>query len=157
MQKQLITMCFVCSLIAAQPAYAQVRDNLWNGALIGGSIGAGTGIALTHAVRDYDRVMLVCAGNWRGRLFSLEDFAVAAAFVQRLRSLHSDAQLGDGSLLGMQLANPEELIAHSEHESITRELGFEADIEFACQLDAAPSVPFVAEFGQGWALLEDRG
>ena len=112
--------------------------------------------AIAEAVRGYDRVMLVCAGNWRGRLFSLEDFAVASAFAQRLRGLHPDAQLGDGALLGMQLADPAELIAHSEHESITRELGFEADIEFACQLDAAPSVPFVTAFGDGWALLEDH-
>ena len=29
-----------------------MRDNVWNGALIGGAIGAGTGIAFTHGTRD---------------------------------------------------------------------------------------------------------
>jgi hypothetical protein len=33
---------------------AQGRDALWNGALIGAAVGAGTGVAFTHAVRDSD-------------------------------------------------------------------------------------------------------
>ena len=41
-------------LAGAQPAQAQVRDNVWNGALIGGAIGAGAGLAFTHATRDSD-------------------------------------------------------------------------------------------------------
>ena len=35
-------------------ASAQGRDSVLNGALIGGAIGAGVGIAFTHAVRDSD-------------------------------------------------------------------------------------------------------
>ena len=34
--------------MAVQPADAQVRDNVWNGALIGGAIGAGAGIVLAQ-------------------------------------------------------------------------------------------------------------
>ena len=55
MQKWLIATCLLCSLLmSVQPAHAQVRDNVWNGALIGGVVGAGAGIVFTHAVRDSD-------------------------------------------------------------------------------------------------------
>ena len=36
------------------PANAQARDRLLNGPLIGAAVGAGVGIAFTHAVRDSD-------------------------------------------------------------------------------------------------------
>ena len=54
MQKSLIiTICLSCmTLPGVQPADAQVRDNLWNGALIGGAIGAGAGIALVQVTSD---------------------------------------------------------------------------------------------------------
>jgi hypothetical protein len=42
--------------VAATPAHAQTRDSLLNGAVIGGAIGAGAGVAFTHAVRDSDLV-----------------------------------------------------------------------------------------------------
>ena len=41
-------------LLSQGRASAQDRDSLLNGALIGGAIGAGIGIAFTHAVRDSD-------------------------------------------------------------------------------------------------------
>ena len=41
-------------LLTQGQASAQDRDSLLNGALIGGAIGAGIGIAFTHAVRDSD-------------------------------------------------------------------------------------------------------
>lgn len=41
-------------LLSPGQASAQDRDSLLNGALIGGAIGAGIGIAFTHAVRDSD-------------------------------------------------------------------------------------------------------
>jgi len=48
-----------CALMAivfvtADPASAQRRDGLGNGAVIGAAIGAGAGVAFTHAVRDSD-------------------------------------------------------------------------------------------------------
>jgi hypothetical protein len=43
-------------LAVAPPAHAQQRDSLVNGAAIGGAIGAGVGVAFTHAVRDSDLV-----------------------------------------------------------------------------------------------------
>jgi len=41
-------------LLSEGRAQAQGRDSLVNGAVIGAAIGAGTGIAFTHAVRDSD-------------------------------------------------------------------------------------------------------
>ena len=42
------------SALAVQPAHAQGRDNLANGAAIGAVAGAGAGVAFTYAVRDSD-------------------------------------------------------------------------------------------------------
>ena len=48
-------VALLASLVLTQgQAAAQDRDSLLNGALIGGAIGAGIGIAFTHAVRDSD-------------------------------------------------------------------------------------------------------
>ena len=45
----------MCMLLAGvRPAQAQVRDNVWNGAVIGGLIGDAAGVLFTHAVRDSD-------------------------------------------------------------------------------------------------------
>ena len=41
-------------VLFAGQAEAQARDSLANGALIGAAIGAGAGVAFTHAVRDSD-------------------------------------------------------------------------------------------------------
>jgi hypothetical protein len=53
--------CFVlaCIVFAAlalgeRQAHAQARDPLLNGAVIGAVVGAGTGVAFTHAVHDSD-------------------------------------------------------------------------------------------------------
>jgi len=59
-------------------------------------------------------------------------------------------------LLALQLKAPIELVSQSDHATITRKLGFEADIEYACRVDAAPSVPFVTACGDGWAILENH-
>ena len=40
--------------LGARPAHAQGPDSLLNGAVIGGAVGAGIGVAFTHAVRDSD-------------------------------------------------------------------------------------------------------
>ena len=47
-------MFVVFSLVCSGRASAQSRDSLVNGAVIGAAIGAGAGIAFTHAVRDSD-------------------------------------------------------------------------------------------------------
>jgi hypothetical protein len=54
MKTWLVVGLLLWTVFAARPAHAQVRDNIWNGALIGGAIGAGSGLVFTHAVRDSD-------------------------------------------------------------------------------------------------------
>lgn len=49
---------FVVALVIAaiawggEEAYAQGRDGLLNGAMIGAAVGAGTGVVVTHSLRD---------------------------------------------------------------------------------------------------------
>jgi 2-phosphosulfolactate phosphatase len=132
----------VCSVARRRPTFAGSLVNL---------------SAVTGHLRSVQSVTLVCAGNAAGRLFSLEDFAVAAAFVQSLRVDSPTAQLGDAAGLAMGMRDPAELIPRSSHADVTRKLGFEADIAFASRLDAAPSVPAVVEAGAGWAVLRNLG
>jgi hypothetical protein len=47
-------MLIVVSGLGESHAYGQGRDSLLNGTVIGAAIGAGAGVALTHAVRDSD-------------------------------------------------------------------------------------------------------
>jgi hypothetical protein len=53
---RLVLICATVATLAlsAEPAAAQDRDGLLNGAVIGGAVGAGVGIAFTHAVRVSD-------------------------------------------------------------------------------------------------------
>jgi 2-phosphosulfolactate phosphatase len=131
----------ICAVASRGPTFAGALVNL---------------SAVVEAVSAYERVTFVCAGNGRGQHFSLEDYAVAAALVQGLRGQYPAAEVGDRAALAPQLTNPAALVSQSEHASITRRLGFEADIEYACRVDAAPSAPFVTAFGDGWAVLENR-
>jgi len=52
----LVMTCAVVAVLSlsARQAHAQGRDPLLNGALIGAAVGAGLGVAFTHAVRDSD-------------------------------------------------------------------------------------------------------
>jgi hypothetical protein len=47
---------FAALTLGERPAHAQGRDALLNGAVIGAVVGAGAGVAFTHAVRDSDLV-----------------------------------------------------------------------------------------------------
>jgi hypothetical protein len=53
---RIAVVCVLFSTLALgeRQAYAQARDSLLNGTVIGAAVGAGTGVALTHAVRDSD-------------------------------------------------------------------------------------------------------
>jgi hypothetical protein len=52
----LVCVVFAALALGERPAHAQGRDALLNGALIGAAVGAGTGVAITHALRDSDLV-----------------------------------------------------------------------------------------------------
>ncbi|MGE3074365.1 MAG: 2-phosphosulfolactate phosphatase [Dehalococcoidia bacterium] len=103
-----------------------------------------------------DSVVLVCAGNHGARAFSLEDFAVAAAIVKRLVAASPAVALGDAGRLALTTDDPARLIRNAEHAGVIRGLGLGRDVEFATDADRATSLPVVLEFGDGWAVLEDR-
>jgi len=50
----LVCVVFATLTFGEHRAYAQGRDSLLNGAFIGAAVGAGTGVAFVHAVRDSD-------------------------------------------------------------------------------------------------------
>jgi hypothetical protein len=55
MRRPAFALALLISLLLSHgQAWAQGRDSLLNGALIGGAIGAGIGVGFTHAVRDSD-------------------------------------------------------------------------------------------------------
>lgn len=104
----------------------------------------------------HERVVVVCAGNDGARRFSLEDFTMAAALVQRIAEPREHWAFGDGARLALEVGSPDTLVGASTHASLTRSLGFQADVEFASQSDTSAAVPLVTSFGDGWAVLENR-
>lgn len=122
------------------------------GAVVTGAL-TNLSAAAQHAA-SYDRVVVVCAGNGRGQRFSLEDFAAAGAICRAIRDLDAGRHAGDAANLAMGM-NTTAAIEGSEHAAIVRALGFDADIEFACQADRSRAVPMVTAHGDGWALLKD--
>ena len=50
----LACLALAACLLGERPANAQTRDSLVNGTVIGAAVGAGLGVAFTHAVRDSD-------------------------------------------------------------------------------------------------------
>lgn len=111
--------------------------------------------AVCNFAANYSSVVVVCAGNAGATRFSLEDFATAAAVVQSLNRTAPEAVLGDGALLGLQVAEPARLLAVSSHSNILRDLGLSSDIEFAMHLDSSSATPVVTSVGESHVVLED--
>jgi 2-phosphosulfolactate phosphatase len=107
----------------------------------------------THAL-TFERTVVVCAGNAGGGRFSLEDFAVAGAICRAILEADLVTHAGDAANLAVGL-NTAAAVSGSEHAALLRELGLEADIEFALQTDTSRAVPLVSACGDGWALLTD--
>lgn len=120
------------------------------GTVIAGAL-ANLGAAAAYS-RAFERVAVICAGNGRGKGFSLEDFAAAGAICRAIRDLDPGIETGDAANLAMGL-NTAAAISGSHHASLIRNLGFEADIDFALQANTSHAVPVVSACGDGWALL----
>lgn len=90
-------------------------------------------------------ITVVCAGNHLGTRFSLEDTAVAGAFVAALREERPDATLGDGAVTALRLwrsyATPGEPFAEAEHGRLLVEIGLGADIDACAQIDRYAVAP----------------
>lgn len=123
------------------------------GAVVTGSLA--NCAATARFAGEFERVVVVCAGNQQGHRFSLEDFAAAGAICRAIRDLDPGRHIGDAANLAMGL-NTTAVVEGSEHAAIIRKLGFGADIEFAVQADSSHAVPRVVAHGAGWALLRDR-
>ncbi|MEP7215630.1 MAG: 2-phosphosulfolactate phosphatase [Anaerolineaceae bacterium] len=104
--------------------------------------------------RQFGRIMVVCAGNVQGTVFSEEDFAAAGAIVRQLAALQPTAALGEQALAASALDAAEE-ISRAPHADLLRNLGLGSDVEFCARADSSQAVPVVVEFGDGWALLRD--
>ncbi|MEO9254119.1 MAG: 2-phosphosulfolactate phosphatase [Tepidiformaceae bacterium] len=130
---------------------------------------AGRGKVVTGAVANvsavasfaagFERVVVVCAGNHSGKVFSLEDFSAAAMIAGALRDLAPGAALGDGAVLGLDAMHDvwlEKGLMQSRHAGLLVGLGLEAEVEFCGEADTSAAVPMVVGCGEGWALLKDR-
>jgi len=113
--------------------------------------------AVSNYVEQFESATIVCSGNIGAAVFALEDFAVAAAFVQRLLRENSEVQLGDAAILASRIHEPIALVARASHAEVVRGLGLGHDVEFAARVDVAPSVPLVVARAEGWAELENAG
>lgn len=111
--------------------------------------------AVSALAANHDSVVIVCAGNGGATRFSLEDFAVACALVQKLAA-SGEVELGDAAALAREVAEPARFLRSSSHAGILRSLGLADDIEFAARLDSSRAVPVVTSFGDGWAVLENE-
>ena len=113
-----------------------------------------------HSRRTGDAIAIVCAGDHGGAAPSLEDgFAasqalIALEFVREGRP--PEFELGGGAELAMRMEDPhgpEGVMRSSPHAKRLRELGFEADLEFAAQIDAETTVPVLVRDGMGRPVL----
>lgn len=98
--------------------------------------------AMKIAEKQQIGISLVLAG--KKRHFSLEDFVCAGAIVGSLpteRVKHFDAALA--ALLAFQQASGSlsRIVRLGNHAQFLKGIGFEADIEFCCRLDAFGIVP----------------
>ncbi|MEP6871124.1 MAG: 2-phosphosulfolactate phosphatase [Anaerolineaceae bacterium] len=105
-------------------------------------------------VRQFERVVVVCAGNSQGTVFSEEDFAAAGAIVGRLAALEPTVNVGDQATVASALDAVTE-ISNAPHAELLRTLGLGADVEFCMRADTSQAVPLVVDSGAGWALLRE--
>lgn len=125
-----------------------------HGRVMAGALANATAVA--DAAAKFDVVRIVCAGNHRGRRFSLEDAYGAAAIATRLRRRNRQAVLGDGAVLAMGSASRgEAAVRRSQHALKLAELGLGSDIDYALSVDTSPAVPTVVERRVGVSWLED--
>jgi 2-phosphosulfolactate phosphatase len=123
---------------------------------------ANLGAVVEHLLRQ-QHIVVVCAGEDRGRRFALEDFAAAGRIIRETARRAPGAELGDAARLALEAIGPAggpdraaALIAGSEHARALSAGGLGADVAFAVRDDTSAATPVVANRGEGWALLTDR-
>jgi 2-phosphosulfolactate phosphatase len=106
--------------------------------------------ALTSALREIDRdVMVLCAG-WKNR-FNLEDTLFAGAVTENLLDSgfsyanDSDAALASLSLFQAARADLYGFLQNSSHRNRLEKLNLEEDVRYCLQFDKTSCVPFLQE------------
>ncbi|MGD9935486.1 MAG: 2-phosphosulfolactate phosphatase [Dehalococcoidia bacterium] len=113
--------------------------------------------AVAAAVRAYDSVLVVCAGNAGGTTFSLEDAYGAAEIAQHVAGVAPGLVAGDAGRL-LLASDPVKLRSSargSGHARLLEELDLSKDVVFAFRPNSSRAVPTVTSHGDGWAVLED--
>jgi 2-phosphosulfolactate phosphatase len=100
---------------------------------------------------------IVCAGVERGTAFSLEDTAAAGAVVEAAIEADATIAMTDTSWAALHLwhwyrGDVMRLFRQSKHGRALQELGFQADLTYAAQLDIYRSVPILYEDDGVFAL-----
>ena len=109
--------------------------------------------------REPERIAVVCSGDHNGTAPSVEDSFAAGAYVDRLRRLAPEARLRGGARLALKLyqsyaRSPSRAFADSPHGDHLRELGFQADFNYAGDIDADSTVIVLAVDRSGRPVLE---
>lgn len=113
--------------------------------------------AVAAAAQRYDSILIVCAGNARGTIFSLEDAYGAAEIAQHVAGAASNVVAGDAGRL-LLASDPVKLRSSargSAHARLLEELDLSRDVVFAFRPNSSRAVPTVTSHGDGWAVLED--
>lgn len=110
--------------------------------------------AVARFAHQFERVLVVCAGNGQGTVFSEEDFAASGAIAAELTALEPGLEIGEQAQFATML-NATAEIANAPHAELLRSLGLGGDVEFCVRRDTSLSVPMVVDSGDGWALLRD--
>jgi 2-phosphosulfolactate phosphatase len=105
-------------------------------------------------------IAVVCAGVERGTAFSLEDTAAAGAIVEAAMEEDAALAMTDSSWAALHLwrwyrGDAMRVFRQSKHGRALRELGFDADLAYAAQLDIYESVPLLYD-DDGVKVLRTR-
>jgi 2-phosphosulfolactate phosphatase len=124
--------------------------------VIAGALANITAVAAEAA--RWDAVRVVCAGNDGGRRAALEDALAAGAITSAIADRSPGCLLSDNAVLVTAACAGTDVrtaILASHHALALRELGLDADMEFALRRDTSSAIPMVAGWGDAWAVLED--
>jgi 2-phosphosulfolactate phosphatase len=116
-------------------------------------------LVLEAADRQLD-IAVVCAGVERGTAFSLEDTVAAGAIVESAFEADATIAMTDSSWAALHLwrwyrGEPMRAFRQSKHGRALHQLGFDADLAYAGQVDIYESVPVLSE-ADGVRVLRTR-
>lgn len=113
--------------------------------------------AVVAAAREHASVLIVCAGNAGGSVFSLEDAYGAAEIAALLARSNAHLVAGDAGrlLLEADVSRLRAAARGSAHARVLDELGLSQDVAFAFRPDSSRAVPTVTAHGEGWAEMQD--